>query len=178
MEALTSKHRLYTWLGSLLEYPTADLRQTYENFAEGLATECPEAASLMRDFFNQMSSFDLSMRQEHYVQTFDVMPRSSLYLSVHLFGEESFKRAELMAGLKSAYERHQAYEMTELPDHLSVVLKQNALFNEEEWSELVSMCILPALPKLAHDLKASQNPYALVLKAIETSMLKLEKAHV
>ena len=40
------------------------------------------------------------------------------------------------------------------------------------------MCILPALPKLAHDLKANQNPYALVLKAVETTLLKLEKVHV
>ena len=178
MDALTSRQALYAWFGSLLEYPTQDPRPVQESVAGGLAAECPEAVLLMKDFFLQMSSFDLSMRQEHYVQTFDVMPKCSLYLSVQLFGEESFKRAELMAGLKSIYEKEHAYEMTELPDHLSVVLKQNAFFSEEEWSELVSMCILPALPKLAHDLKANQNPYALVLKAVETTLLKLEKVHV
>ena len=178
MDARTSKQVLYAWLGSFLEYPTTDLREAYESLAGRLDIECPEASPLMKDFFNQMSSFDLSMRQEHYVQTFDVMPKCSLYLSVQLFGEESFKRAELMAGLKSIYEKERVYEMTELPDHLSVVLKQNALFSEEEWAELASMCILPALPKLAHDLRTNQNPYALVLKAAETLMLKLEKVHV
>lgn len=178
METPTSKQAIYVWLGSFLEYPTSDLREAYEGFASRLDSECPEASPLMKDFFVQMSSFDLSMRQEHYVQTFDVMPKCSLYLSVQLFGEESFKRAELMAGLKCAYEKHKTFEMTELPDHLSVVLKQNALFNEEEWAELVSMCILPALPKIARDLKANQNPYALVLKVVETIMLKLEKVHV
>ncbi len=178
MEALTSKQALYAWLGAFLEYPTSDLGEAYERLAGGLAAECPEASLFMKDFFVQMSSFDLSMRQEHYVQTFDVMPKCSLYLSVQLFGEESFKRAELMAGLKSTYEKHKTFEMTELPDHLSVVLKQNALFDEEEWSELVSMCILPALPRIARDLKSNQNPYALLLKAVETVMLKLEKVHV
>ena len=178
MGNLTSKQTFYAWLGAFLEYPTSDLREAYENLVGSLDMECPEAASYMKDFFSQMSSFDLSMRQEHYVQTFDVMPKCSLYLSVQLFGEESFKRAELMAGLKSTYEKKRAFEMTELPDHLSVVLKQNALFSEEEWAELVSMCILPALPKIMRDLKANQNPYALVLKAVETLMLMLENVHV
>lgn len=177
MEMLTSKQGLYTWFGSFLEYPTVDLQEMYESFAGRLDAVCPEASPFMKDFFIQMSSFDLSMRQEHYVQTFDVTPKCSLYLSVQLFGEESFKRAELMAGLKSTYEKHQPFEMTELPDHLSVVLKQSAFFSEEEWAELVSMCILPALPKIARDLETNQNPYSLVLKAVGL-LLKLEKVHV
>ncbi len=118
------------------------------------------------------------MCQEHYVQTFDVMPQCSLYLSIHLFGEESFNRAELMAGLKGVYERHHAFEMTELPDHLGVVLKQNALFEDDEWAELVSMCLLPAIPKMIGELEKRGNSYALILKAVQALLEEADNGHV
>lgn len=169
------KQSLYTWFGSFLEYPEANLCESHELFATEVERDHPEAFLYLKEFLRLMSSFDISMRQEHYVQTFDVMPRCSLYLSVQLFGEESFKRAELMAGLKSAYEKHQVYEMVELPDHLAVILKNNDVFKDEDWAELVSMCILPALPGLIGELEKSKNPYSLLLKAIRVFMKQQEK---
>ena len=82
-----------------------------------------------------------------------------------------------MAGLKGVYERHEAYGLAELPDHLSVVLKKNGLFGEEEWEELVSLGILPALVKMLGVLEKSGNPYALVLKAVQTLLTEEVPAH-
>ena len=116
--------------------------------------------------------------QEYYVQTFDLTPHCPMYLSVHLFGEESFRRSELMVGLKNAYERHGVFELTELPDHLAVILKWNQLLNAEEWSELVSMGLLPMLPKMIAKLEKWNNPYALVLKAVQALLMEMEGTHV
>ena len=178
METQVLQRQLCAQLGACLEYPAGDSRDMARAAADRIGSVCGQSLVYLKDFFARMDTMDLGTRQEHYVQTFDLMPRCSLYLSVHLFGEESFKRAELMAGLKDAYGKHGALEMTELPDHLAVILKQNVLLNEEEWSELVSMCILPALPKMIGALEKCDNPYAFVLKAVQALLTEMEKVHV
>lgn len=165
-------------LGSCLEYPADDLLGVLQAQANEVESFSEEAAAYLKSFIAEMCTMELWTRQEHYIKTFDVMPQCSLYLSVHLFGEESFKRSELMAGLKGVYEKYGAFEMTELPDHLAVVLKQNTLFEEGEWTELVSMCVLPAIPKIIGELEKHKNPYALVLKAIQTLLTESERACV
>lgn len=118
------------------------------------------------------------MWQEYYVQTFDLMPSCSLYISVHLFGEESFKRAELMAGLRGAYESRGVCATTELPDHLAVVLRQSPRLTDEEWSELVHLCLLPALTIMIRKLEKGANPYSFLLKTLQALFVGMEKTHV
>ncbi len=178
MERHSSTRGLYAQLGNCLEYPAERTREICLTTAGQIELFSGQASSYLKTFLVKMKRMELEMWQEFYLQTFDLMPKCSLYLSVHLFGEESYKRAELMAGLKNSYERHQAFEMTELPDHLAVVLKQNALLDEEEWSDLVSMCILQALPKMVSQLEEGNNPYALILKTIQEFLVEVEKAHV
>lgn len=178
MEPQGLKKQWCTQLGSCLEYPVNDSRETLQSLIQQIASVRDPACIYLKEFLSQMETMELSKRQEYYVQSFDLTPHCSLYLSVHLFGEESFKRSELMVGLKGAYEKHGAIPITELPDHLAVVLKQNALLSEEEWSEIVSMCILPVLPKMIVKLERFNNPYALVLKAVQALLMGMEKVHV
>ena len=178
MEPQVSEGQLCAQLGVLLEYPVNNTWDILEATARQIELVSGQARVHLNSFYAKMKRMELGMRQEYYVQSFDLMPKCSLYLSVHLFGEESFKRAELMAGLKSVYEKHGVSGMTELPDHLAVILKQRALFDEEEWSELVAMCILPALPRMIGYLQKNSNPYAHILNAIQILLMEMEKAHV
>ena len=178
MESQVSEGQLCAQLGALLEYPVDDAWDIWKATAGQIEPISGQSCVHLNSFYAKMKRMELGMRQEYYVQSFDLMPKCSLYLSVHLFGEESFKRAEFMAGLKSVYEKHGVSGMTELPDHLAVILKQRALFDEEEWSELVAMCLLPALPKMIGALEKCENPYALVLKAVQALLVEMEKAHV
>ncbi len=178
METPDLKQQLCAQLGACLEYPAHNTRDMLQAAADQMGSISVEASDDLKKFLSKMKRMELEMWQEYYVQSFDLMPKSSLYLSVHLFGEESFKRSELMAGLKGVYEKHSVFEMTELPDHLAVILKKNLLFNEEEWSELVSLCLLPALSGMIKLLEKSSNPYALILKAIQIFLVKMEKVHV
>lgn len=166
------------WIGSLLEYPKEQHHAALPTVALEIALQYDNVAKCLKDFFAEINAMSFEARQEHYVRTFDVFPVSSLYLSVHLFGEESFKRSELMTGFKAVYDQHPEVVMTELPDHLGVVLTHNEWFKEEEWQELVTMCLLPALPKMMQRLEKGKNPYALLLKATQMILMEKEMNHV
>src|SRR3990167_3171137 len=138
MEPHVLNRQLCVQLGNSLEYPDHRTWDTLVAAASQIGSISGEASKHLEDFLAKMKRMGREMWQEYYVQTFDLMPKCSLYISVHLFGEESFKRSELMAGLKGVYERHGALQMSELPDHLAVVLKRNFLLNDEEWSEFIT----------------------------------------
>lgn len=178
MELHVSNRQLCAQLGDSLEYPGPHTWDTLVAAAGQTGPISGEASKHLEDFLAKMKRMGLEMWREYYVQTFDLMPKCSLYLSVHLFGEESFKRAELMAGLKTVYERHNRFETTELPDHLALVLKNNEMFEDEEWAELVSMCMVPAITRMTGLLEKNGNPYACILKAVQILLVRLEKAHV
>ena len=178
VETQISKRHLLEQLGSLLEYPGTDPREMLPMTARRMETVSIQAADYLKDFFARMKRMELNMWQEFYVRTFDLMPQCPLYLSVHLFGEESFKRSQLMVGLKNSYEEKGALAMSELPDHLAVVLRHNALLDDEEWSELAAMGILPAIQIMISKLEKYSNPYALVLKTLQALLQEAEKVHV
>lgn len=165
-------------IAEFLEYPTADFREQLKNLSIELDQVYGERKNYLKEFYSKMKRMDLAMWQEFYVQTFDLLPSCCMYISVHLFGEENFKRAELMSGLKSIYESRGGGPITELPDHLAVILKQNACLDDEEWRELNSYCLSPALKSMIQQLEKNNNPYALLLKSVKELLIETEKVHV
>jgi len=155
-------------LGALLEYPMEDWRFRAAN-AEVAAADCP-AAELLRPFLEEAAELSLESLQELYTRTFDLAPSCVPYLSVHLFGEESFKRAHLMSGLAEAYRRASYETGGELPDHLSVVLQFAPALNAGEWEELKECCLRPALEKMVASLDGGANPFRRLLAAIEAML--------
>ena len=75
-------------------------------------------------------------REECYTGTFDLAPACTPYVSVHLFGEESFKRATLMAALNVRHAEAGLAGDAELPDHIAVLARFAAQAGEEERREL------------------------------------------
>jgi len=131
-------------LARLLEYPTG---QDYVAFA-------PALGSLSQD-----------EREELYTATFDVTPACVPYVSIHLFGEENFKRGEFMAALSARYAAAGFETRGELPDHLSVLLRFLAQTDEAERRELVQFCLLGPLGKMIAALSA-ENPYHALLETV------------
>jgi nitrate reductase delta subunit len=127
-----------------LEYPTG---QDYAAFA-------PAVAALSQD-----------EREELYTATFDVTPACVPYVSIHLFGEENFKRGEFMAALSARYAAAGFETRGELPDHLSVLLRFLAQTGEAERRELVQFCLLGPLGKMIAAL-SDENPYRALLEAV------------
>jgi len=92
--------------------------------------------------------------QPIYTATFDLAPSCSPYLGTHLFGDDSGDRARLMIGLRGA-----GVAGDELPDHIAEVLAHAQRFSDDEWSELVTLVLLPVLTKMDELLRATANPY-------------------
>lgn len=142
-------------LGLLLAYP-----------GEGRLTGAGEVPGLDLTSLEALSPDE---REELYTATFDVNPRCVPYLSIHLFGEENFKRGEFMAALHRQYEMRGFDPGRELPDHIGVLLRYAAILEEPERRELVEFCILGPLGKLLASLDGA-HPYRPLLVAADEAL--------
>ena len=105
--------------------------------------------------------------QELYSRSFDLSPICVPYASVHLFGAESFKRAELMTGLMTSYAEMGFDCGPELPDHIAILLQASNQFGPEDWSDLSKLVLKPAVEKMLADLDGAGSPWRHVLRAVE-----------
>lgn len=130
------------------------------------------AAAAVGRFLERAERLGPERLQEIHGRTFDLAPCCVPYLSVHLFGEGSYQRARLMAGLAEAQSRAGFDRGPELPDHLAVVLRFAPRMEPEEWRELVRFCLVPVLPVMVRGLVGSDNPYRHVLETVELLLLE------
>ena len=151
-----------TRLGRLLEYPG---HGQLDREGEAAARLLPENLPLT-GFLASMALLNPDQREELYTATFDVTPRCVPYLSIHLFGEENFKRGEFMAALHHQYETRGFEIGGELPDHIGTVLRYAATLEDPERRELLEFCILGPLAKITGSL-AEENPYRHLLAAAD-----------
>lgn len=147
-------------LAPLFRYPD-------ERYAERVrVAQTLLSAPAVNAFAQEISQIDLHAQQAAYTSTFDLAPACSPYLGVHLFGEENRDRARLMLGLRSSYDRagHETAH-GELPDHVAEVFAFSARADREEWKEVESMIVRPALRKMDEILRQTSNPYRHLVSA-------------
>jgi nitrate reductase molybdenum cofactor assembly chaperone len=124
-----------------------------------------DSKSALQRFATAMSALTSDEREELYTATFDVTPACVAYVSIHLFGEENFKRGEFMAGLQARYAQAGFNAGGELPDHLAVLLRFAAETDEVERRELTEFCLLGPLGKMIAALSEA-NPYRALLETV------------
>ncbi|HOW66094.1 MAG TPA: molecular chaperone TorD family protein, partial [Verrucomicrobiota bacterium] len=120
-------------------------------------------------FLSAVSALTPDQLEELYTATFDVAPSCVPYVSIHLFGEENFKRGEFMAALQARYQQAEFSTGGELPDHVSILLKFAAQIDESERRELIEYCLLGPMEIMAESL-AETNPYRFLLEAIRNTL--------
>lgn len=135
-------------LSRLLEYPTVDM------------PECRFTESMT------LGGMSADEREEAYTATFDVTPACVPYVSIHLFGEQNFKRGAFMAELSGRCTEMGFDCRGELPDHLANMLRLAAKVGDEERRELMQFCVLGPVKKMMTGL-GDGNPYRAILGAIE-----------
>ena len=146
-------------LGRLFDYPDERTPERYDDALDACRAASAPAARALKDFWRDVSVLSTDHAQELYTRSFDLSPVCVPYLSVHLFGAESFKRAELMTGLNEAYGRIGFDRGTELPDHIALVLACAPQFEPEEWTDLASLILTPALEKMFAALDGAGSPW-------------------
>ncbi|MER6147534.1 nitrate reductase molybdenum cofactor assembly chaperone [Streptomyces hirsutus] len=112
----------------LLQYPDAELATARPVLASTAAALPPSpAAGHLAEFTAWLTAGEPDALERHYVETFDLRRRSSLYLTYYLHGDTRRRGMALLA-LDQRY-RASGWDTdgSELPDHLPVVLEFAAL---------------------------------------------------
>lgn len=165
MHATASKTTAFAAVGALFEYPGETFQERFDDAREAARALSDEAAGGLGDFWRELSGLSTEHAQELYSRSFDLSPVCVPYASVHLFGAESFKRAELMTGLIATYERVGFDRGTELPDHIALLLQCAPCFEADEWDDLSALVLTPALEKMVDALTNAGSPWRHVARA-------------
>ena len=111
-------------LALLMEAPDDAYVQHAEMAAMALRAESDEAAVHLERFAASVAAMERDELEETFLRTFSVAPSCVAYVGVHLYGEGSFKRGELLARLSEGFgDRGFVRPTNELPDQLSVLLR-------------------------------------------------------
>ena len=147
----------FTALAPLFRYPDAN----YAGNLQAAAAAVPQ----LEPFAREIARLDLAAQQATYTMTFDLAPSCSPYLGVHLFGDENRDRGRLMVGLRLSYDRAGIGNDGELPDHVAEVLAFAEQADRDEWHDLESLVVRPALRKMDEILRPTSNPYRHLVSA-------------
>jgi nitrate reductase delta subunit len=129
------------------------------------ALEYPRAGECLSQFPGET----LESLQELYTRTFDLNPVCSLEIGWHLFGEE-YERGAFLVKMRQELRAHAIPESTELPDHLTHVLRLMSNLEPDEAAALASRFVLPAIEKMLAGLEGKGNPYEAVLRNVRDAL--------
>jgi len=135
-----------------LEYPNPD--------RGGHAAALSEEIAAFLDEIRNVSPDGL---EELYTRTFDLNPVASLDLGWHLYGER-YERGRLMAVLRELENEAGVDSGSELPDHLTVVLRLIAV---ADLGEPLRQQLAVAVRKIRETLDEQGNPYRHLVRAAE-----------
>jgi nitrate reductase delta subunit len=157
----------------LLQYPTTAVFDGLDALDAFAATTGPKPAreSFAR-FLGWLRATAPNEVAQHYVQTFDLRRRCSLYLTYYRYGDTR-KRGMAMVVLKTAY-RDAGFVPSddELPDYLPMVLDFAALCPR---GQRLLTGHRPDLELLRRALVDAESPWAEVIAAVTANLPKLGK---
>jgi nitrate reductase delta subunit len=157
----------------LLQYPTTALFDGLDELDAFAATAGPNAArESFGRFLGWLRATPPNEVARHYVQTFDLRRRCSLYLTYYRYGDTR-KRGMAMVVIKSAY-RDAGFVPSddELPDYLPMVLDFAALCPRGERLLYGHRTDLELLRRALVDV---ESPYAHVVAAVAAGLPRLGK---
>ena len=151
----------YDAFAGLLTYPQVDYPQRIEAGLRLAPAECREDLNQFSELVRDLATDQV---QELFTRTFDLNPVCSLELGWHLFGE-NYERGLLLVRMREELRRYRLDESTELPDHLTHVLRLVAQMDHERARDFVGACVLPALEKMLQAIRGKDNPFEYVMVA-------------
>jgi nitrate reductase delta subunit len=152
-------------LADVLAYPGPGLAAQAAECAVGLAADHPSGAERLARFAAFARSSGTAALEEAYTSAFDLAPLCSPYVGDQLFGA-SRERSFLLSGLRELQRDAGIPAGSELPDHVSEVLRLVAApIPGDVRDDLVRDGLAPALKKMLAALDEARHPWADVLAA-------------
>ncbi|MEE8584436.1 MAG: molecular chaperone TorD family protein [Acidobacteriota bacterium] len=162
-----SEVELYDGLSDVLTYPGPDYQRKVSRCAGMLQRTHPQAEGTFNQFAQRIAPKAVHELEELFTRTFDLDPACCLEVGWHLFGE-NYERGRFLVRMRQELSRSQVRESTELPDHLTHVLRALARMDSDMAAGFVAEGVLPALEKMMNALEGRDNPYECLLQAIRT----------
>lgn len=162
--------QLFDCLAELLTYPEPGYVEKVGHCQSLVRDDFPEALTWLDRFARQIEPLTCTEIEELFTRTFDLNPVCSLEVGWHLFGE-NYERGEFLVTMRGQLRRFCLPESTELPDHLSHVLRVVGRLTAAEADRLLSKSILPALEKMIGGLTRQENPFGNLLEAVRCILL-------
>lgn len=160
--------KVYAAFAPLFEAPDDRTVVEAEHGVGVVGRAFPEAGAAFAAFAREIATLTEDAREELYLRTFAVAPSCIPYVGVHIYGEESFKRGELMAHLNGGFEAHEFRPEGELPDHVAVLLRFTAFLDDEELSELEAWLLTLPVQAMSESMAGTRNPYRFLVESLET----------
>jgi len=153
---------------TLLSYPRAGIKATAADCYRQLKESDPRAAVPFGAFIDFLEQHELPQIEELFTATFDLQALSYPYVGYQLCGESQARTLFLMK-LQELYTQHNFSAGSELPDHLSVMLRFIGTVPDPQGNlEIISDGLLPALEKIIAGIEAEAQPYRQLLEALQT----------
>jgi len=172
------KQQAYQLLADIFDYPNPALPLSVRRLIFLLEEEEPRAATELTEFQNALERAGVTRFQELYIQTFDFRADCSLYVGHYLFGE-SGRRGLFLAGLSERYRELQLAATSDIPDHMSCLLRYLAALEPgEEAGELIHGCLIPAISRITAADAIAKSPYRVVLGALLVLLQQKDSGHI
>ena len=163
-----AQQTLCHYFADLLSYPDGATQQTATDCATLLRALYPKSAESLTGFVKFLDGQDAARIEEVFTETFDLQPACHPYVGYQLCGE-SQQRTMFLIKLQQLYNQHGFAAGSELPDHLSTMLRFIGTVTDRSCrQELISDGLLPALEKLLQGLDTTgEHPYVKLLRALQ-----------
>ena len=148
----------------VLMYPTQDHDVKVQSCIDCLADGHPEVLSGLEEYRTFLEPLSLCKREELYIKTFDLNKAGTLDLGWHLFGED-YNRGLFLVKLRQHLRFLEIPETSELPDHVSQVMRILGRLPLADSALFAHSCVIPSIEIIAEKI-GEKNPYVGVLEGL------------
>jgi len=141
----------------IMMYPKSDHEQKVQVCIDQFDDPTADVSEMVRDYLLRIQPLSLSEMEELYIKTFDLNKTGTLDLGWHLFGED-YNRGLFLVKVRQYMQMLKIPETTELPDHVSQVLRVLGRMSSDEANQFAHACVIPSL-KTIGEWTTEQNPY-------------------
>ncbi|QTX03859.1 nitrate reductase molybdenum cofactor assembly chaperone [Agromyces archimandritae] len=168
-----ARRSLHMVLSLLLDYPGEALDDGRVRTA---ASSLPEPfGEAVREFLSRVDAMARPELEDHYVRTFDLKRKCSMYLSYYATGDTRRRGTALIAFLDAYRAAGWEFDAAELPDYLPAVLEFSALSDSPIAAELIA-AHREGIEVLREALDRLGSPYAGLVGALCRSLPELDEA--
>ncbi len=164
-----SKAKFYDSLGTLLQYPQDGFHESLQTCIEEMQLANSDGDMYLKKFVSAIEGKDVEELEELFTRTFDINTKCALEVGWQLYAE-NYERGAFIVHMRQTLRRFDIAETSELPDHLSQVLRALGRMGKSEADSFAQGYVAPAMKKMTTGLKGLENPYVNVLYAIQADV--------